>query len=373
MKKILVLIVFASIGAGCYFIFDRYRSNSNSTIPLPYVFHNTVYKDINIEKAPIVIIGDRLGYKLASFKNYMASRISTNLSKQIKIISLAQKGEGLHRTLKKIKNLKRLPLVTIYLGGSEETYEQRFKSKDINTITKNFKLYEDDRTKTALMIFPSLAKFIYTPVDYKKYIKSITPDENEYSDFLVQQRNMIHFKLYEQELNELFSYIKEHGSYLYALTQPINYSVPPKKSCSNSLDEITKKRFDEAIELVKKKDFKKAYSVSKDLVLIANTNAKIFYVHGQIASSLGFNKEAQKALQMGVALDCKQWRGSPIYNQILKKVGRKNEVLVFDFDKLLIKEKQKNIVFQDDVYPQNLYYERVVNILSDRIRRLLKL
>ena len=186
----------------------------------------------------------------------MASKISSNLSKQIKIISLAQKGEGLHRTLMKIKSLKRLPLVTIYLGGSEEAYEQRFKSRDIKTISKNFSLYEDDRIKTLLMVFPALARFIYTPVSYKRLIQDIIPDANEYSDYFIQKRNMIQFKLYKQELNELFSYIKEHGSYLYALTQPINYSASPKKSCSNSLDEITKERFDEVIDLVKKKDFK---------------------------------------------------------------------------------------------------------------------
>lgn len=373
MKKLFLITFALCIIAGSYLIHKRYTSNVNSVIPVPYVFKKELYQDIDLKNVPIVIIGDRLAYKLGSFTNLMAQKISLNLSKKVKIYSLAQKGESLHRTLKKIKSLHKLPLITIYLGGSQEYYERKFSNNDIQIIQKNFDLYKDDRIKTLLMIYPHFSKFLYHNVSYQKFDKTISEDLAKYTDIYIQKRNMINFRLYKEELHELFSYIKEKGSFLFAITQPFNYDIAPKKSCKGSIDEISAKSFKEAISLIKKKDLKKAYSVTKNLTLIANNNAKVHYIHGKVAKSLGKNNESLRSIEMSIALDCKNWRGNPVYNKILTEVANKNEVLVFDFDKFLLKESENNITFEDEIYPQNFYYEKLVGILSDRIRKLLKL
>jgi hypothetical protein len=326
-----------------------------------------------LENAPILIIGDRLGYKLSGYKEYIATKISQNLSKNVKIVSLAAKGEALHRTIQKIKALKKIPLVTIYLGGSEEFFENKFQTKEIHTILQNFKRFNDDRLRTLMMMVPWTSRLIYEPIDYKILSKEVKRNNDVYSDTEIQKRNVVQFKLYEQELDELFSYLKDKGSYVFSLTQPLNYDSPPKKSCAGSLDEITAKRFEEAIELIKLKDFKKAYNITKDLALIANTNSKILYIHGQVAKSLGKIKESIRALEYSIALDCANWRGSPVYNKILQKVSAKNEVVLFDFNKYLIKEKENNLTFSDEIYPQSLFFEKVSDIISYRIKRLLKL
>jgi hypothetical protein len=373
VKKILFLTILILIAFVGVFSFERISKNPESLIPYPYKFDQSVTTPIDSENIPILIIGDRLAFQLASYKDYLAEKISINLTKKVKILSMAQKGESLHRTLQRVKRLNKLPLITIYLGGSEEYYEKKFLSRDITTIENNFKLFSDDRIKTLLIIFPYLSKLIYEPISYRNFDEKILKDETEYTDTVALKRKMIGFEIYKEELNDLFSYMKDKGSYLFALTAPINYDTPPNKSCDGSLDEFTSKRFDEAIELIKIKDFKKAYSITKDLVLIANNNAKIFYIHGQVAESLGYQKEGQRSLEMGVSLDCTQWRGTPVHNAILRKMAKENEVVLFDFDKYLIKNRDNNTVFSDKIYPQGLYIEKVADILSDRIKRLLKL
>lgn len=372
MKKFLSFTIVIAFLGSIGFLAYRYKKNPESQIPYPYIFQSNTY-DKNISEAPILIIGDRLGKRLANYSQFMADIISSNLSKKVKIISLAEDGEGLHRTLEKIKTMGKLPLVTIYLGGSQEVYEQRFLTKDINKIIRNFKIYNDDRVKTLLMIFPVLSKFIYTNVNYQYFTNLIKEDKNEYTDSIIQKRNMIHFKLFEEELENMFSYIKEHGSYLIALTQPLNIDIPPKKSCEGSLDQLTKDKLVKVNKLVKIKDYKAAYNITKDLILIANANADVYYLHGEITKALGLLKEAKQALDYAVAYDCKQWRGNPVFNKILEDTAAKNEVLVLDFNKIIYQDWTQNTLFMDDLYPQNLYFEKAATALSTRIKKLLKL
>jgi tetratricopeptide (TPR) repeat protein len=349
----------------------RYQRNQNSPIPYPYTFVKNPQK-VQID-APILIIGDRLGHRLASFENHLAQLISTNLAKPIKILSIATQGEGLHRTLAKIKSLSRVPLITIYIGGSEETYEQKFYTRDMDTIMKNLELYQDDRIKTLLMIFPSLSRFIYHNIDYKRLGDKIEKDSSNYSDMTIQKRNMIHFKLFEQEIDELFSYLKEHNSYLMVLTQPLNVDIPPRKNCGGSLDQLADQKIEEITALIKKKDFKSAYNLSRELILIANSSAKAYYLHGKVAKQMGKLKEAFQSLELAMAYDCEQWRGNPVYNQIVRMSAKQNEVFLIDFQNYLFDYWTSNVLFTDEIHPQNYYYEKVADILALKIKKLLKL
>ncbi|MCO4754637.1 MAG: hypothetical protein KC478_09140 [Bacteriovoracaceae bacterium] len=372
MKKIIILLLIAPILAAAIFLWQRYSSNVVSVAPYPYVFQNDSYKDIEPE-APILIIGDRLGHRFGSFAQIMAKKVSTNLTKPIKIQSIAEKGEGLHRTLQKVKSLKRLPLIMIYLGSSEESYESRFHTQDIPTIKKNLAIYNDDRTKTLLMIYPELSRFLYFPVNYKKLPEIPKLDEQDYSPIVIQKRNEITFKLFEQEIDELMSYAKDRNSYFIALSTPLNLDAKPRSSCPGSFDPQLKPKLDQVIELVKKKDFKQAYSISRELSLLAQSNARILFIHGKVAKALGKFKEAQKHLELAAAFDCSNWRGSPVYNSILKASAQRHDAAYFDFNEMLKRHWSDNIVFLDDIYPQNLYMEKTANAIADRIKKLLKL
>lgn len=372
LKKI-VIITLAAAGIFCAdFIFERNQKNVVSTTPYPYIFQKDLYAGLEVD-APIVIIGDRLGDRLGSFSKLMAKRISQNLSKPIKIHSLAQKGEGLHRTLKKLKSLSKLPLIIIYLGSSQEHYEKRFKTSEIPIIKKNLKLFSDDRVQTLLMIFPELSRYIYHPVEYVKLSPELIEDKEQYDQITTQKRNEITFKLFESEVDELITYAKDRNSYFLAISAPINLDVPPKSSCPGSFDESFRAKLDNVIELIKKKDYKLAYGISKELALINNSNARSHFIHGKIAKKLGKDQEALKHLELAAAFDCDNWRSNPVYNSILKRTADKHDAAFFDLHALLQDNASKGVVFMDDIYPQNLYLEKTANTIADRIKKLLKL
>jgi hypothetical protein len=372
LKKIFLSSLFVGIGLILAYFALRFSNNHQQLKPYPYIFTENLTLEYD-KDAPILIIGDRQATRLASFANFMAKKISEGLSKPIKITSLASKGEGLHRTLQKVKQLPKLPLVIIYMGGNEEFYESIFKTKSIERINLNFEKYNDSILRTLIMIFPSLSRLIYRPIDYQKLTNKIEEDTNNYTDTTIQKRNIILFQLYEEHLNELFDYTKDYGSYLIAVTQPLNLESLPKKSCSESFPDTLNDKYEQIVNLIKEKDYKAAYGLSKELTLIAGNNAKLLYIHGKIAKNLGKTKEAAKYLKLSSAFDCNLWRGNIVYNSILKKVARNNEISVFDFQKLIESEWTQNITFMDDIYPQNIYYEKLSIALAARLKKLLKL
>lgn len=350
----------------------RFNRNLPQIKPYPYVIRNTEVPEYDSD-APILIIGDRQATRLASFSKFLAQKVSMNLSKPIKVSSIAMKGDGIHRTLDKLKKLEKLPLIILYLGGNEEFNESIFQTKDIKRITMNLEKFSDSITRTLIMIFPSLSRFIYKPVRYMILGSDISKDVNNYTDTTVQKRSLIQFELYKEHLRELFDYTKDYGSYLIAITQPINLDAAPRKSCNSSFPENLDEKYIEVTNLIKKKDFKAAYSITKDLIVMAPANAKILYIHGKVSRNLGKIDESIKYLKLSSAYDCVQWRGNVVYNSILKQVSREKEIALFDFQKLLESEYDKNITFIDDIYPQSIYFEKLSKGLAARIKKLLKL
>ena len=350
---------------------DRHGKNVSNTIPYPYIFEKNAYQGLETD-APILIVGDRLGARLGSFAKIMADKVSENLSKPIQIESMATKGEGLHRTLEKIKSLRRPPLILIYLGGSEEGKEKTFLLKDIPRILKNMSWYEDERIQTLLMIFPKLSRFLYNPVSYQQLGRRPAQSLEDRPEDVIK-RNQVNFKLFERQINELFSYTKDRNSYVIAVSTPINLDAQPKTSCPGSFNEQFQPQMEKVMKLLKEKDFKGAYNTSKDLALMANTNARAQYIHGQISKRLGKVDEAKRHLSMAAAYDCSNWRGSPVYNEILRRAASKHDVAFFDLQRMLEDHWGANVVFYDEIYPQNLYMEKMANAIAMKIKKLLKL
>lgn len=350
----------------------HYNKGITQIIPYPYFFAKQK-QNLELDTAPIVIVGDRLGHYLGKFTKTLASEISKDLDRPIKVISYAQEGEGLHRTLQKIKSLKKLPFIIIYLGGSEEYYERKFETQNISTILKNFKKFDKPINHTALLLFPEISRFLFSPIKWVKLTSKFSPDLKRYSDLQIQKRNEVNFKLYQHELNELLSYANDYNSVVIAISQPFNLDAAPKKSCDLSIDEFGKELMQKVIEKMKQEDYKSAYNQSKELVLIAPANAKAHFLHGQVSKALNKNEEAIKHLKYAIAYDCQNWRGNPVYNAILKKMAKKNEALYFDFNKMLQDNWRSNVTFHDDIYPQNFYTEKMLKVIAGRIKSLLKL
>ena len=64
--------------------------------------------------------------------------------------------------------------------------------------------------------------------------------------------------------------------------------------------------------------YKSAYSVSKRLAEKSIGNAYSFYLHGMVSLKLQKFKEARETLVKAEAFDCRRWRGSNIFNNIIR-------------------------------------------------------
>lgn len=351
----------------------KYKTGKQNYWPFPYHFTETTYNAQRKVEAPILIVGDRLGARLGQFKDVLAWKVSEHLSVPIKVETLATKGEGLHRTIQRIEKLEKLPLIIIYLGGSEEYLEKKYDSSDIDPILTNIKTFQDLRVQSLLMLAPWLSRLIF--LNMQEVVLDEKPNlvQSKFSDDLILKHNEIDYHMYGFEYSKLVTYAKDRNAFLITITAPINLDIAPKKSCDLTMDKLGQAQLDKVLELIKKQDFKGAYRLSKDLVLMAPSNAKAHYLHGKVSKQLGLIKESIKSLELAASFDCIRWRATPVHNAILKKIARAEDVVLFDFNQMLYDNWTKNVTFQDEIYPQNFFMEQMVTSLAAHIKKLLKL
>jgi len=373
MKKALSLI-FILISAGLltagYLVFDRFRQNPQQVFPYPYMFQSLA-PTIKLD-SPILIIGDRMGAYFARFHTELAAAISVNLSKPIKIQSLAKNDHALHRTLHQLRSLVQWPQILIYQGASEEFNELKFNPKDSTIIKKNFDLYKDDRIETALMFYPWLSRIIYSPhsrirLEEKPALLTEISEENYVA------RLETELLLFEQQLVQLVNLSKDRNTLLILTTTPMNLDIAPKKVCEFASTIDLEKDLIEISEQLTANNPKAAYATSSNLLKQYAGNAQLFFTHGQIANRLGRIDEAKKAMLQATAYDCSPWRTTEVYNSIIRKVARNHQIILFDFAKLLENQWNKNTTFFDELYPQNLYYDQGMKQLGLVIKQILKL
>lgn len=371
MKKIAIFLA-GLVLAAIILVTYKYKTGKDTYWPLTYHFDPATYpaQDIN---APILIVGDRLGERLANFKNILTEKVSERLSVPIKIETMATDGEGLHRTVEKIKKLPKLPLIIIYFGGSQEYLEKKFNMADSKLILQNINTFKDLRVQSLLMIAPWLSRLIFLNADEIVLGKKPNLYNSKLSDHVVLKQNEINYHFFQYEYENLVNYIKDRNAYLISITAPINLDIPPKKECDLTIDSVGQAQIDKVVELVKKQDFKGAYRLSKDLAQLAPSNAKAYYVHGKVAKQLGNTREAIHSLELAASFDCSRWRATPVHNAIIKKVSDEKDIVLYDFNQMLYDNWTKNVTFQDEIYPQNYFMEQMVSTLAIRIRTLLKL
>ena len=373
MKKALS-VIFILISAGLlsagFIVFKRYNSNPLQIFPYPYEFQAQA-PAIKLD-SPILITGDRMGAYIAKFSPELAAVISADLAKPIKIQSLAKNGHALNRTLHELRSLVQWPQILIYHGASEEFQELKFNPENANVIKKNFALYKDDRVETALILFPWLSKLVYSP--HSRIKLEETPNllvEISEENYLARLETEL--LLFEQQLIQLVNLSKDRNSLLILTTTPLNLDIAPKKVCTFSSTIDIEKDLSDINDQLTANNPKAAYTNSSKLVAMNAGNAQLYFTHGQILNRLGKIDEAKTAMLQATAYDCDPWRSTEVYNSIIRKVARDHQVILFDFSKLLENEWNKNMTFFDELYPQNLYYDKGMKQLGLVIKQILKL
>lgn len=373
MKKVLsflLVVITAGLVTAGILVLKRYRSNPQQIFPYPYEFQ-TQAPLIKLD-APILITGDRMGVYFAKFSAELASTISVNLAKPIKIQSLAKSGHGLHRTLHELRSLVQWPQIVIYQGASEEFQELKFVPENAKIIKKNFALYKDDRIETALILFPWLSRIIYEPhsrINMEEAVSLLVEVTEE--NYLARLETEL--LLFEQQLIQLVNLSKDRNSLLILTTTPLNLDIGPKKVCGFSSTIDIEKDLSDIHDQLTANNPKAAFASSSRLIAMNPGNAQLFFTHGQISNRLGQIDEAKKSMLQATAYDCDPWRANEVYNSIIRRVARNHQVILFDFSRMLENEWNKNITFFDELYPQNLYYDKGMKQLGLVIKQILKL
>lgn len=369
MKKTLLVILVGLVG----YIFFLYKQRPTTITPYPYTIDSSTDQKLQLaNKANILLVGDRMAMRLERYLPNLTEATSKNLKMPLNIVNWSSEHEGLHRTLHKIKLLNQKPGLIIYHGSTEEFYEKRFFVQDKAAINKNFDLYHDERVLSLLMTFPVLSKFIYRGVNTYRLKDQIKANSTEYPAPEKQSQMEIAFKLYQHELNDLIEYCKERGIPLLIITSPLNLSIGPKKVCTNSISATLLKEQEEISAYLAAGESKTAYAKAKVLLETAPGNAQNHFLMGKIAETLGRTSEARAHLENSTAFDCESWRGNVVFNNMLRKAAEKNELGLIDFDDMVNQNFGQNILFMDEVYPQELFYELLIQQLQRFIIKTLK-
>jgi hypothetical protein len=344
-------------------------------IPFPYEVAETptkIYRDSlkQAQEAQVLIVGDRMGVALNSYIPMIKSELEKELKTAPAIYNWSRPHEGLHRTLNKIKSLKKVPPIVIYHGSSEEWYETKFNPKDSKKILSNFQSYENEKIISLIITFPDLSRWFYKNVDIQ-YLNNLPlkPTQKNESNFKIRE---VEYKLFDHELKELIEYLKQKKSNLIILSDPINLFLPPKLTCPETITTSLIEIQQDIEDMMKNGNYKMAYTKSLELSKESVANARTFYLLGTAASKNADLKTARESLVKSNVYDCQNYRGNFIFNAIMQKNAQKSELQFIDFASLTANAELSNgEVFLDEIYPQNKYYQLIMEDLLIALKKYL--
>ncbi len=374
--KSFILIILSSLLVALALFFYSARNAPIQIIPYPYLISISPAEDLHAaEDANILLVGDRLGVSFNRFTAELIQELSSNIKTPLKLHSWAFEGEGLHRTLARLKQLSKWPKVVIYLGGSEEGFESKFNIKEYSKIMLNFKMFANPKMATLIMTFPFASKVLYTTPEH--VLLNDTKVKREEVNFQQGHEELeffkLSFKLYESELRELHTLAREHESSLVVITAPINLEVAPKKVCSDMITTTTMTEEVKIQELFEQGDFKTAYNVLMPIVEAIPGNANLEFMLGRAARESGQLALAKEAFYKGVAFDCELWRAHPVLNQLNRNLAQEYGQTLIDFDLLVNGQFGKDTLFLNDSYPQDVYFKLVSNFLKEKLKKIFNL
>jgi len=374
LKKLGILLILALICAASV-VFYVYFTRPSQFAPYPYLFTKENYTDqlSEVEGAHVLIVGDRLGKDYSRFQKTLEELTSQNLQVPLKIISWARLHEGSHRTLEKLRALKKWPKVIIFFGASEEYFEQNFFLENIPTIKKNFELFHDSRYSTVLYAVPKMAKFLYQKINWVRLDETVREDLNEYDSTAMLKKIEMKYFLFAEHLKEMTRLADINHSKIIFVTTPINFLAAPKKTCESSRHPELESKMAEIKPLIENGQSKVAYGLMKPLMNSYTGNAELFYLFGKVAMDLGEKSLALDSLHKAAIFDCAPFRGNLVYNKIMLDVAQTDTHPLIDFEALVSSHLLEGDAFIDDTYVQNTYYQLLTTDLSKIIKHIFQI
>lgn len=366
-----MLVILGAAGFAWY----TFEGKKTLLVPYPYSFNDKARANLAgelkyAESANILIVGDRMAGPLSNYTADLSAELGKNFKNPPVIYNWSKPHEGLHRTLFKLKSLKKVPAIVVYLGASSELYEKRFSVTDFRAVVKNFEIYDDEKIISLIITFPWLSKILYKKMTYHEL-----GDEKEYKNPLpaglrLKEKEMA-FLLFHYELKEMIDFLKDKKSSLILITTPLNLEIPPRETCSTSTTNGVVEMQQEIEALIAQGNLKKAYTDALALSAETPGNAQTFFLLGKASLGLGDLQNAREALNKATVFDCANWRGSAVYNAILRSEAKQRQLALVDFDQALSSSLSQDGLFMDEYFPQNLFYQNLVSELKDVLKNFL--
>ncbi len=349
------------------------KDRPTQVMPYPYINNiNNLVPPEGISTADILIIGDTMGLSLGPYQDIIVSQVSQGLATPIKIVNWSWTGEGLHRTLIKLKSLERLPKVVLYFGGSDELKETPFIPSARPLILKNFELFNHPKVATALTLAPPLSRLIYQNHPMK-VIGEFEPSERERDPTIYQKNLEIHFKLFELELNDLIKTVRNKGSTLLLMSAPINLEAEPHEVCNNAQTMETVNFLEQKKAQIKQRRFKEAYQDLSETAPGLVANADAWYLLGIAAKNLGRREEAISALKKAQTFDCDPVAAGPAFNGIMRQVANQSGTFLIDFELMLQGQFMRNELFLSERFVHNIYYQALAKDTAKILKQVFDL
>lgn len=380
LKNLLIFILLVIASASAYLYWD-YSHKRTVITPYPYEFLNSFNEKFTTshaneikeaEFAKILIVGDRMGKTLDPYLQGLQDQFKNSFKTPPTIFNWSAENESLFRTIHKLKTLKKLPPIIVYFGASSELTEKKFDVRDKNNILKNFQTYDDERIISLIITFPWLSKIFYKDVRYQDL-----GEYQEYKSLLAASQKLdekeISFKLFDYEMREFIDMVKDKKSNLVLVTTPVNLEIEPREVCVHSSNtEIIGLQQEIEAEL-NEGSFKTVLPKASELAEATPSNARSFYLLGKAALGSGDLKLARESLLKASIFDCANWRGSAVYNAIMKTQAKNRQIHVVDFEQFITSQLSNEGVFFDEIVPQNMLYQNMIKELGDIIKKILSI
>ncbi len=364
----LITIIVLISGMAIY----KYQTTPEKIRPVPFSIPDNLYLQNEVaEQSDILIIGDDFAIDFNDQVEKLIENLSKGLKKPISIYNYASQNEAIYRTIEKVKSLKSLPSIIIYMGGTSEFAEDIYP-KNINNFWMNFKRYQNDYLNTLIMISPSLSRLIYQRDKKQELTNEIAPFKYE-GDLWYQRVSEATYYIYQDYLRDLIDLIQERKSLPVIVTPSVNLLAQVKRACDNSIiDNITITQ-NEIKVLMDENKFKDAYGKIVALDKTAIGNARTKFLRGKVEFELGKFKDAKESLTFSKALECSPPKSSVIINSIQKKMALEKNIDIIKFDELINDNFGKDVLFIDEEKPQFIYWEKLLSRLTKKLQGLLDL
>ena len=351
--------------------------------PLPYKFQQKTtllspQQLTSSRKSTLLIVGDRHGRYFDKFLPQLRKALPPLIS-HLTIANISGEGQGIHRSLKKIKELGQdpkapFPPLVLFLGGFDEFYEHKFKKEHYHALLENFRPISTHPWLGEL--HKVLWAFQKPPFAPQLYGEKITK-ARIYQDPVAQQKNLeLWFKTYQWELQEMIELVVKAGGHLILTTAPLNLHRPPRQVCGNTTSSLLKQALRSYKKRLERGESKKLARELSAIEKVIVGNSEFFSLLGKAHLINGQKDLAKKYLIKSQSFDCAPLYSSPILNNITRLKAREtkyqNSVKLLDFQRMLPLSPDDTLVFDRSPFPRDKYYEGFVEKLAFTISRKMK-